>query len=1841
MKLTIFHEIEAIKKTTTIMYQPFTFLLRFCITFLLLQIPHLLSAQYCAGTGRNNNSEWITNVTFNTINNNSGANGAGYGNYTGQVTTLSPGQTYLLSVSFLNSVGTEYVIAYFDWNNDGDWVDAGENFPVGSGANTTVSTNVLVPMGALVGVTPRFRINMDYNANPTGPCDFNSWGEIEDYSFDVCPAAVGNSVNSSQSICQGDSYNLTLSGATGGKTLQWQSSTDNVTYNNIGGVIGTSYNATPASDTYYRVQVTAGGCAGYTQSVLISVATKAVVNAGPPQTICDGEDANLSGTTSLTKTTSYSQSFNTGIPDGASTWVTKTFNASGMFPTTMNDATVTSIASVCVNIDHTWNYDLQIQLVSPDGTAINLSDGNGGGGTNYRNVCFKTGAATAITVAGNNNYNGDYRPEQAFNLFNGQSANGAWKIRVLDGTNGDAGTWRSASITFNTGVTYTWTPSTYLNDPSILNPTAVNPATTTYTLSVANGSCVGSDDVTITVLPKPDTSPITGSVDHCEGMSKTYSVTNTGGNSYVWTLTGGGAISAGQSSNSITVDWTTAGTWKVQVIETGANGCPDDMVEQTVTVYESPVITAGRDTTLCTGNDVVLGGTPTASGGSGTFTYLWAPGTELSATNTQNPTSTPTADRSYTLTVTDPTSGCISVDNVSIVMVTPVTASAGTDKTICERDAVVIGGSPTADEGSGSYAYVWTPAGDLDDDNLANPSSTTIVTTLYTVTVTDTESGCTAISTMTVNVNPAPTGSITSNTPQCNGFDAVFDLTANANDGNPISYAWTDNGTWTSTDQDPTRKEPYPAMNVPHDVVITNEVTGCTSVVISHPFEQVKRPLAPTLLSNDITFCPGEDLILTNNDYRDLIIDPDFDFYFGGPNAWTQNFMATNGQQDAVRNMTGADGGQYWLVTQVSDLSECMTDTAFINITVFDPSSFSATNNGPICVGENLTLSVTDGGGSTIYAWSGPTAYTDGNRNATRNGVIATDAGIYTVNIDNGTCDAFDVTTNVQIDTPRDPGSDNTVGICETETNYDLISGLGGTPEAGGTWNDDTPSNALNINKFNASSLGGNSYNFTYTLPTTNVCPDASATVTVDVTHQPIAGVDKTVEVCNTITNLNIFTLLGNTAETGGTWDNVSAVGVLTGNEWDATGVAAGSYDFEYTVVASSTDCPDAMATITVTVVEELNAGTNTSFNICEDGAVFNLIDELNGTPNTGGSWADLSTTTGFGTTTFNPNAGDGPGSYNFEYTVTSTSCPSKSATLTVEVKRLPVAGVDGAATICNTETAFDLFTVLGTPYDGGGSWNNDDAAGILTANSWNANGVVAGNYDFTYTASEASSTCADDAATVTITVVEELNAGTNTSYNICEDGAVFNLIDELNGSPDAGGSWAELATTTGFGTTTFNPNAGDGPGSYGFEYTVTSATCAPKTATLTVEVKRLPVAGVDGAATICSSENAFDLFTALGAPYDAGGSWNNDDAAGTLTANSWNANGVVAGNYDFTYTASEASSTCADDAAKVTITVVEELNAGTNTSYNICEDGAVFNLIDELNGSPNSGGSWDDLTPTIGFSVSTFDPNAGDGPGSYDFEYTVTSATCAPKTATLTVAVKRLPVAGVDGAATICSSENAFDLFTALGGPYDAAGSWNNDDAAGILTANSWNANGVATGNYDFSHIVSEASAACADDIATVTITVSADPNPGVNTTYDVCESDGLFTLITELNGSPDGGGTWADLSVTTGFASTQFDPSAGDGPGSYVFEYTVTVPNCPTNSAQLTVESHRMPIAGGDGAVTICSSENAFDLFTVLGAPYDGGGSWNNDNTAGVLTGNSWNANGVAAGDYDFTYK
>jgi subtilisin-like proprotein convertase family protein len=119
------------------------------------------------------------------------------------------------------------------------------------------------------------------------------------------------------------------------------------------------------------------------------------------------------------------------IPDNAPAGVSSTVVASSPYD-------VVDV-NVLVNITHTYTGDLDLYLIGPDGTSVELSTDNGGSGDNFTDTLFDDGAATSVT-AGSAPFTGSFQPEQPLAALNGQPASGEWIFKVVDDAGSDLGT---------------------------------------------------------------------------------------------------------------------------------------------------------------------------------------------------------------------------------------------------------------------------------------------------------------------------------------------------------------------------------------------------------------------------------------------------------------------------------------------------------------------------------------------------------------------------------------------------------------------------------------------------------------------------------------------------------------------------------------------------------------------------------------------------------------------------------------------------------------------------------------------------------------------------------------------------------------------------------------------------------------------------------------------------------------------------------------------------------------------------------------------------------------------------------------------------------------------------------------------------------------------------------------------------------------------------------------------------------------------------------------------------------------------------------------------------------
>lgn len=246
---------------------------------------------------------------------------------------------------------------------------------------------------------------------------------------------------------------------------------------------------------------------------------------------------------------------------------------------------------------------------------------------------------------------------------------------------------------FTNPSSITWTPAGSLSNPNIANPVATPSQPTTYTVSVTEGQCTGSDQVNVNFWPQPAFTLNPQNPTICYGDS--IQLVCVGAQSFQWSPATG--LSNTTSNNTmaspqVTTTYTITGTT--------ANGCVGDTT-MTVTVNPLPVVSVNPPShAMCFGDDVML----TATGAQ---TYSWSPASYLSGTNTDVVQAEPQSTSTYTVIGTD-VNGCRDTADVTITInPLPVVNINSNIVSGCSPIVVNFSDNSTVANGGNAIAWLW------------------------------------------------------------------------------------------------------------------------------------------------------------------------------------------------------------------------------------------------------------------------------------------------------------------------------------------------------------------------------------------------------------------------------------------------------------------------------------------------------------------------------------------------------------------------------------------------------------------------------------------------------------------------------------------------------------------------------------------------------------------------------------------------------------------------------------------------------------------------------------------------------------------------------------------------------------------------------------------------------------------------------------------------------------------------------------------------------------------------------------------------------------------------------
>lgn len=660
----------------------------------------------------------------------------------------------------------------------------------------------------------------------------------------------------------------------------------------------------------------------------------------------------------------------------------------------------------------------------------------------------------------------------------------------------------------------------------------------------------------------------------------------------------------------------------------------------------------------------------------------------------------------------------------------------------------------------------------------------------------------------------------------------------------------------------------------------------------------------------------------------------------------------------------------------------------------------------------------------------------------------------------------------------------------------------------------------------------------------------------------------------------------------------------------------------EYTVRIIAQD-PDSCLnqTIPYTVSPNVlpNAGTNGNVSVCNGatGSIINLAAQLGATYDAGGVWADIDSTGALTGSNFN-TAGILAGTYHFTYTVTGACAATDVATVTVELKAVPVAPVPAPqADVCvGANVQLTIPAVSGAVY----SWTgpNGFTSSQREPQLANVTQAQSGTYSVTVTVNG----CTSAPGSVSFTVVTQPFAGNDATLTQCNPFTNLDLFSYIGTGYTTGGTWTDVDATGALSTSIFN-TALVGAGTYHFKYSVSSPCGITDDAVVTLTLNATPTAPVITPVGISCEGSTVQLTASAvsGAVY----AWTGPNGFTSSLQNPVLTNAVPpqSGQYEVTVTVNG----CTSPASPVNVTISPLPNAGDTVTESVCNTGSVINLFNSLGASYDAGGTWTDIDAVGNMTLGNFN-TAGVAPGTYNFKYEVTSACGATDSAIVTIVLNNIPNAPiVPAVAAVCEGQDvqlAADFVT--GAVYSWTGP--NGFTSSMQNPLIATAGTVASGNYSVSVTVN----GCTSPATTTSVLVKPRPQYTIDGDAVLCAGQSTVLEVVPANfNTADMTYTWYKgtnvlASITPMLTVNDFG------------NYTVEVNNgtC-TESKSFNVSLNENPfeveaIAGCENNNYVIRVQNIADIADVASVSWTGPGSF-------TATGASVNITGEATGVYNVT--
>jgi len=602
----------------------------------------------------------------------------------------------------------------------------------------------------------------------------------------------------------------------------------------------------------------------------------------------------------------------------------------------------------------------------------------------------------------------------------------------------------------NDDYEYIWSPAAGLDDANAVNPISSPSTTSTFTVVVTDpeSGCVVEREVIVRVPSQQLEADFSWVFDACVGSAdiqftdeSVYSEAEI--IAWEWSFSDRNNVLTDQNP-IITLDEDE--NLEVTLTVTTEDGCVAQNT-QSVIVDVLDVNLPMDDTFVCYEIPFELN-----PGGSDQYTYTWSPADELNTSTGSNPIATLTASTTFSVTITDDVSGCVAVEEFTLVVPSEAPqASFNYDILSCDdRDPIMVQLNNTSsyvDTNISEYNWSILVGSEVIESQEENPLITideeqSIIILLRIIT----EDGCSAIANLEEFINVIDFVIEDNQVTICDREPTML----NANADMTLTYSWSP----TDGLSDPNVPNPIanPDVTTVYTVTISNPTNGncevSQEVEVTVPIFDVDVDFEASYLNCGAT---------VDVQFTDLTTADDTDIV-----AWSWDFGngLTSDEQNPIITLDASTMLSTTLIVTTLDGCdvEVLSPQALpIDVILIDETNFNETLN--VCMGESIFIN--EGGDDQYtYLWS-PADNLDDPTSANPQFINADVSTEFMVTISNISLDTCRIERSVMVnvfDTPNPViNADGQEDICTEAGELSVDLGPGETVE----WYDDAAMNTV------------------------------------------------------------------------------------------------------------------------------------------------------------------------------------------------------------------------------------------------------------------------------------------------------------------------------------------------------------------------------------------------------------------------------------------------------------------------------------------------------------------------------------------------------------------------------------------------------------------------------------------------------------------------------------------------------------------------------------------------------------------------------------------------------------